>query len=249
MKDHLKSCWNAFKNLAIIFSFAVNFGLVLALILASEPGLKMAFDLKSGMVQPLLDNLDSAFLGLGQAEIETDVDINEPIPIRFNLPLDQELPIRFDLPLDQPLPINFQLAIEQDTTVVLQRAVPLNLPAQFNLPGGGGLINGYVALALPVGLQLPIHLSMVVPVSETIPVKMLIPVEQTVPVRMSVPVDEIIPIQMKVPVRLKLGEAGLDPAVEQLRSVFRPLKETVDSIPERDEIPALQWLWGGQTWP
>ena len=125
--------------------------------------------------------------------------------------------------------------------MVLQRGVPLNLPAQFNLPSGGGLINGYVSLSLPQGLQLPIHLSMVVPVSQTIPVNMLVPVEETIPVRMMVPVDETIPIQMTVPVHLKLGESGLDPAVEDLRGVFRPLKEMVDDLPDKEEIPILNW--------
>ena len=100
MREWLKSFWTAFKNVAILFSFAVNFGLVLALLLVSEPGLNMAFDLKGRLIQPLLHKLDSAFLGLGEAEIDTTVEINEPIPIEFELPLDQQLPISFDLPLE-----------------------------------------------------------------------------------------------------------------------------------------------------
>jgi hypothetical protein len=33
-----------------------------------------------------------------------------------------------------------------------------------------------------------------------------------------------------------LGEAGLDPAVEELRAVFRPLKEQVESLPDGIEF-------------
>jgi len=77
---------------------------------------------------------------------------------------------------------------------------------------------------LPVGMRLPVHLSMVVPVSKTIPV------------RMNVPVSETISIQMTVPVHIKLGEAGLDQAVEELRAVFYSLKEQIESLPDGIEF-------------
>jgi hypothetical protein len=211
--EGLKRFWNAFKDIAIIFSFVVNFVLVVLLLLVSIPALRTAFALKNSMVEPLLNNLDAAFVGLGEATINTSVEIDEPIPIQFNLPLSQSLPIDFMLP------------IEQDTVVILRQSVPLNnLPAQFNLPSGGGVINGSVSLSLPAGLPLPIRLSMAVPVV------------QTVPVRMDVPVDATIPIQMTVPVNIALGEAGLDPAVEDLRAVFRPLKEQVEGLPDGIEF-------------
>ena len=211
--ERLKRFWDAFKDIAILFSFAVNFFLVVTLLVVSIPGLRMAFALKTGLVEPLLNDLDTAFVGLGEATIDTTVQINEPIPIQF------------DLPLNQPLPIDFLLPIEQDTVVVLNEPVPLFLPAQFNLPAGGGMINGSVSLALPVGLQLPVHLSMFVPVT------------QTIPVRMNVPVEEMIPIQMVVPVHIKLGESGLDSVVSELRGALLPVKEQVDKLPDGIELP------------
>ena len=211
--EGLKRFWNAFKDIAIIFSFAVNFVLVVLLLLVSIPALRTTFALKNSIVEPLLNDLDAAFVGLGEATINTSVEIDEPIPIQFSLPLSQSLPIDFMLP------------IEQDTVVTLRQSVPLNnLPAQFNLPSGGGVINGSVSLSLPAGLPLPIRLSMAVPVV------------QTVPVVMSVPVNETVPIQMTVPVNIALGEAGLAPAVEDLRAVFRPLKDQVESLPDGIEF-------------
>jgi len=210
--ERLKRFWNAFRDIAIIFSFVVNFVLVVVLLVVSIPALRAAFALKVGLVEPLLDDLDAAFVGLGEATIDTTVEIDESIPIQF------------EMPLDQPLPINFLLSIEQDTAVVLSEPVPLNMQAQFNLPGGGGMINGTVSLALPTGLELPVHLSMVVPVSKTIPVQM------------NVPVSETIPIQMTVPVSIKLGEAGLDEAVEELRAVFLPVGDLIESLPDGVEL-------------
>lgn len=208
-KQDLACFWNAFKDVAIVFSFGVNFVLVLALLLLSIPGLRTTLALKAGLLEPLLNDLDTAFVGLGEATIDTAVQIDESIPIQFDLPLDESLPIGFDLP------------IEQNTTVVLQQAVPLNAPATFTLPGGGGAIHGYVTLSLPSGMALPVRLSMVVPVS------------QTVPVRLQVPVDQNVPIQMNVPVQIKLGEAGLDPVVGKLRTAIGPVKYQVDSLPDR----------------
>lgn len=210
--ERLKRFWGAFRNIAIVFSFVVNFVMVVALLVLAVPGLRAAFALKVGLVEPLLSNLDAAFVGLGDSTIRTTI------------PIDQPTRIRFDLPLDQQLPIDFPLSIEQDTVVTLNAPVPLTLPATFNLPGGGGSINGTVSLSLPPGTRLPIHLSMIVPVSATIPV------------RMTVPVDQDVPIQMDVPVSIRLGESGLDPAVEQLRAVFRPLQAQLDKLPDGIEF-------------
>ena len=211
--ERLKKFWDAFKDIAILFSFAVNFVLIVVLLVVSIPALRATFALKTGMVEPLLTDLDDAFIGLGEATIDTTVQINEPIPIQF------------DLPLDQPLPIDFQLPIEQNTTVVLNAPVPLYLPASFNLPGGGGAINGSVSLSLPTGMQLPIRLSFLVPVS------------QTIPVRMSVPVNQTIPIQMTVPVRIRLGESGLGPVVQELRGAIQPVKVQIESLPDGLPLP------------
>lgn len=207
--ERLKPLWQAFKDVAIVFSFAVNFIVVITLLLVGMPAARLGLALNSGMVKPMLRSLDAAFVRLGESTIDTTIPINEPVPIRF------------DLPLDQQLPIDFQLSIEQDTVVTLQQPVPLNnLPARFTLPGGGGAINGSVSLSLPAGVRLPIHLSTVVPVN------------QTVPVQLTVPVSETVPIQMDVPVTIALGEAGLDPAVQDLRAVFRPVRTRLNTLPD-----------------
>ncbi len=204
MNERLRKTWGAFANIAIVFSFVVNCILVLVLLIAIGPLLQ----LKSGLVEPLLADLDGAFQGLGETNIETTVQVDQPIPIQF------------DLPLDQPLGLDFDLPIDQDTVVMLTESVPLVAPATFTLPGAGGAINGTVSLNLPVGMHLPIHLNMVVPV------------ETTIPVQMMVPVSESVPIQMTIPVNIQLGDAGLNPAVQRLRGVFTPVNVLIQSIPD-----------------
>ena len=140
--------WSAFKNFAIIFSFVVNIILVLVLLLSPGP-LLMA---KSQLAEPLLSDLDKAFAALGDTEIKTTVQIDDELPVQFNLPLNQE------------------------TEVVLVDEVPLNVPATFKLPGWGGSINGSVSLKLPISLTLPIALELDVPVDTTVPVQMEVPV-------------------------------------------------------------------------
>ena len=198
-----------FQNFAITFSFIVNAVTIFLLLVGSVPAAQTAFTLKADTVEPLLNDLDAAFVELGESEIVTDIQIDEQVNIAF------------DLPLDQPLPIDFPLPIQQDTAVMLTQRVPLyNLPATFVLPGGGGQINGTVSLALPAGMYLPIRLDMSVPVTSTIPV------------RMTVPVDQQVPIRMTVPVRINLGESGLQPAVDDLRRAIQPISATVQSLPD-----------------
>ncbi len=171
--------WEAFKNFAIIFSFIVNFVLVIVLLLSPGP----IFRAKVEIVEPLLLNLDGAFAALGDTRIETTVHIQDTMPVVFDLPLNQQTP------------------------VVLIEDVPLQANATFLLPGGGGAINGTVSLNLPKGLALPVALSMTVPVSTTVPVV------------------------MEVPVEIPLSEAGMAPAIEQLRAVFRPITEFLQGLP------------------
>ena len=212
--ERLKRFWQAFREIAIVFSFITNFILVLLVLVLSIPALQTAFALKTGLLEPFINDLDQAFVGLGQASIDTTITINQPIPIQFDLPLNQPMPIQFDLPL------------QQSTDVILQQPVPLTaLPAQFNLPGGGGVINGYVSLSLPAGMHLPVYLNMTVPVS------------QTIPVQMTVPVNQVVPIQMEVPIHINLGESGLNPVVDELRGAIRPVKEQVESLPDGIFLP------------
>lgn len=178
--------WNAFKNIAIVFSFLVNIVLVLIvaiLVLQADS----VFSIKSEVAEPLLVDLDQAFAALGETTIESTVYITDTMPVVFGLPLNQ------------------------NTDVILTQPVPLNVPAQFVLPGGGGAINGTVSLNLPQGQALPIALGMSVPVSTTVPVV------------------------MQVPVTIPLSDAGMAPAIEQLRAVFRPITGYVQSMPDTTE--------------
>jgi hypothetical protein len=187
----LRRIWRAFKNFAIIFSFIVNFVLVFILLLIlfnPQP----IFEVKNQVAEPLLVDLDQAFAALGDTVIQSTVYITDSMPVVFTLPLNQ------------------------NTDVVLTEPVPLQVPARFVLPGGGGAINGTVSLNLPQGQVLPVSLSM------------------------DVPVDTTVPVIMEVPVQIPLAEAGMAPAIEQLRAVFRPITGFVQGLP--DEAAEIQLL-------
>jgi len=180
VKSEVKKIWSAFKTFAILFSFVVNFVLIIIVLLSPEP----IFSTKSEIAEPLLLDLDSAFAALGDTTIQTTVQINHMLPISFDLPL------------------------QQQTSVILNEAVPLQVPATFYLPSGGGSINGVVSLALPSGQALPVTLDLTIPVESTIPVVFSLPVE------------------------IELYDAGMGPAIDQLRSVFAPITSFVQELPD-----------------
>lgn len=183
-KETAVKVWDAFKNVAIVFSFLVN--IVLVIVVFLSPG--AIFGAKTQIAEPVMADLDAAFQALGDTTIETTVAV------------DHKLPISFDLPL------------QQGTDVILQEPVPLQVPATFFLPGGGGSIKGTVSLELPEGTSLPVNLDLNVPVDTSIPVEMLIPVE------------------------INLAQSGMGPAIDQLREVLRPyynwLQAQPNSVPE-----------------
>jgi len=175
-----RNFWEAFKNFAIIFSFIVNFILVLVLLLSPAP----IFMAKSQIAEPLLNDLDAAFVALGETIIRSTVKVDHMLPVQFDLPL------------------------KQNSVVVLTQPVPLQATTTFMLPGGGGAINGTVSLYLPTGMELPVALDLMVPVSATIPVL------------------------IDVPVEIPLDEAGMGPAIQQLRDVVGPLNAFMQTLPD-----------------
>ncbi|HEY4689820.1 MAG TPA: hypothetical protein VIK33_10940 [Anaerolineae bacterium] len=118
--------------------------------------------------------------------------------------------IQDSIHIDQRVPVHFDLPISQDISAVTTAPIPLALPASFSL-GAFGQINGTVSLALPPDLVLPIRIGMTVPVNTEI----------------AVIFDQ--------PVVIPLGQRGLGPVIDQLRSVTRPLLQIVRSLP--DSIP------------
>jgi hypothetical protein len=141
--------WNSFKTVAILISFVTNMVLLLVLLLL----LMQLFQIKNGILEPLIDGLHRNFVGLDEAVIVRTIEVNDQIPVVFDLPLDQQ------------------------TNVVLTQDVPIAANATFTLPGGGGVINGRVDLVLPKDLVLPVQLNLVVPVNTEIPISLPVDVE------------------------------------------------------------------------
>jgi hypothetical protein len=152
--------WLAFEKFAIFFSFVVTFILVMVLLVAGYvlwQQLPTLVAIKDGLVCDTVTGLNTLLDDFEDAVITRTIDINETIPIEFDLPLDQNI------------------------VVQLTDDIQLNRPASFVFPSGGGQINGTVYMRLPRGTDLPIHLSTMVPVSETVPVEMTVDV--SIPLR------------------------------------------------------------------
>ncbi len=142
--------WQAFKTVAIIFSFAVNLVVLIALLTI----LPLILPIVDSIAKPLVGGLNDSFVDMSEATISRTIEVNDTIDIAFTLPL------------------------ETETVVMVTQPVPLvSIPARFVLPGGGGFINGAVSLDLPQGLELPVFLSLEVPVEQTIPVNLVVGVD------------------------------------------------------------------------
>lgn len=140
--------WQAFKNFAIIFSFAVN-AIFLIVLLVAAP---LIIPIVNDVAEPLVGGLNDSFVQMGQAKISRTIEVNDVIPIAFTLPLSTE------------------------TVVTTTAAVPLQVPAEFILPDNGGTIRGIVAIELPANLPLPVQLALEVPVDQQIPVALSVDV-------------------------------------------------------------------------
>jgi hypothetical protein len=171
--------WQAFKNFAIIFSFVLNSVFLLLLILVAFYIIPVVND----VAEPVVAGLNDSFEKMESAHIRQTIAIQDEIPVVFELP------------------------VRTQTITTLTEPVPMNLPTQFVLPGGGGFINGNVSFSLPAGTELPIKLDIVVPVSQTVP------------------------IVMDVQVDIPLSETELSQPFGDLRMLFAPLDSLLTNLP------------------
>ena len=158
--------WEAFKNFAILFSFIVNFILVIALL-----GLLLfIFDIRNGIAEPLLGGLYNGFVEMDQAHIETTIPVNTTIAVNDKVTAD------FNLPLQQTT--NVVLA---ENTIITGASVTIQ----------GGILtlsNAPTTIILPKGTVLPVILDLQVPVKQDIPVNLNIPV--SIPVAVDIPLQQ-----------------------------------------------------------
>jgi hypothetical protein len=183
--------WLAFEKFAIFFSFAVTFVLVMILLVLAFVAWRsapMLLSLKDGLACDTITGLNTLLDDFEDAVITRTIEISQTIPVQFDLDLDKNLTVR------------------------MTNDVPLNRPATYVLPAGGGRINGRVYLELPRGQKLPIHMSMVVPV------------------------DQQLPVQMEVPVAIPLKETDLGGVIQQLRDLLAPLQ--LDKLEKTLKCPA-----------
>ena len=195
--------WDAFKTIALIFSFIVNIIFFIVLLTIAP----LILPIVNEIVNPIVSGLNQSFVDMGEAEITRQIMVDDEIPISFTLPLDTE------------------------TSVIVTQGVPLNnIPAQFLLPGGGGYINGLVSLTLPEGLELPVRLSLEVPVDQTIPVQLAvdvqIPLDET---ELGKPFADLQAIFGPLDKTL----SGLPESNEDLfNRILQPVPETEETVPE-----------------
>jgi hypothetical protein len=93
------------------------------------------------------------FLLMDQASITTSVQVEESIPVQFDLPL------------------------KQRTIVVLTQDTPLYGATVSLRTGGLNIQQAPTDIVLPKGTELPVELDLVVPVDTRIPIRLTVPVD------------------------------------------------------------------------
>jgi hypothetical protein len=136
-------------NIGSWLSIAINLVLfIIVIILANQ-----LFAIKEVVTKDVVGGLYYNFLLMDQAEISTTVQVEDLIPVQFDLPLNQ------------------------NTIVVLTEATQIE-GARVSLSTGGlNIVNAPADIVLPEGTELPVKLDLVVPVDTSIPVVLNVPVD------------------------------------------------------------------------
>lgn len=137
--------WNFGSGLSIVINLVL---FVIVIILANQ-----LFAIKEVVTNDVVGGLYYNFILMDQAEISTSVQVEDIIPVQFDLPLNQQ------------------------TTVVLTEATQINGARVSLTTGGLNIANAPADIVLPAGTELPVRLDLVVPVDTSIPVVLNVPVQ------------------------------------------------------------------------
>jgi hypothetical protein len=140
--------WSGFWSLGAALSLILN---VILLIIVIILGWRF-FTWKKAITDNFVGGLYYNFILMDQATIQADVEVEDTIPVQFNLPLKKE------------------------TNVRLTEATQINGARVTVRTGGLNIANAPADIILPEGTILPVELDMVVPVDTTIPVTISVPV-------------------------------------------------------------------------
>ena len=138
----------AFWTVTGALSLIVNIILIVTLIILGQE----LFQLTRLVGGHVLNGLYTNFQKMDEAHIQSNIKVNDNIPINFTLP------------------------ISQDTVVTLTEPTYIN-NVMINLNSGGLTINSPANITLPAGTNLPVHLQLDVPVSAQIPITLNVPVD------------------------------------------------------------------------
>lgn len=138
----------AFWTITGIISITVNIILIVALIVIGQ----QLFTLNEIVEDELIGGLHSNFVAMDEATIVTTVNVDDTIPVQFDL------------------------AVQTNTTVVLTEPTPIE-NASVVIATSVLNINAPADIILPAGLELPISLDITVPVDKEVPVVLTVPVK------------------------------------------------------------------------
>lgn len=146
----------AFWTIASILSMAVNIVLIIILLLAWQM-LNQIRELGAygmGEASGLLGGLYTNFVKMDEADIKTQIEVRDEIPVEFTL------------------------NVSGPTSVTTTQAVTIRGATVDVSTGGLTIRDANATIILPAGVELPINISnLVVPVDQDVPVELIVPVD------------------------------------------------------------------------
>ena len=131
-----------------VLSIVVNLILLAVVVVLGN----QLFTIKETLTSEVFGGLYYNFLLMDQAEINTSIDVEDSLPVQFDLTLNQQ------------------------TTVVLSEDTQIDGVRVTVVTGGLNIIDAPASIMLPEGTELPVNLNLTVPVDQQIPVALTVPV-------------------------------------------------------------------------
>jgi len=132
-----------------VLSIIVNLILIVVVVVLGN----QLFSIKETLTSEVFGGLYYNFLLMDQAAIKTSIEVEDSLPVQFDL------------------------LLNQNTTVVLSEDTKIDGVRVTVVTGGLNIIDAPASIMLPEGTELPVNLNLTVPVDQQVPVALTVPVE------------------------------------------------------------------------
>lgn len=195
--------------IGLILALLINFGIIIALVVAlnvSEKRLKILGDTMEEMAQ---QHIVTEVTVNESIPLKSDISVCKPVNVGIDMTVKSEIPFRAEIPVNENMLVPFKIGVQDyiklDTTIkvtdyvhiLVDDTIPLDQKVKMPIFGKHGP-------SVPIQGLIPLKQDLLVGFDEELPVNSVVPIDMLIVDTLPVGLDMKIPVDLMVPINIPL---------------------------------------------